>query len=227
METSESPTAGQQRSRRLALLVALGVALVVLLCVASSGLLPIRAQVVVIGDSLSTGFGTSASDAWPVLVERDEEHGGNLEVLNAAENGSGYVAHGENDSTFLTEVERFVGADASIVLFFGSDNDLGTAPTEITDSAVLAFETAKAKAPEARIVVVGPPSYSPTPAPDLAAVRDALHKAAGTAGVSFVDPIADGWIAGDVRDLIGPDGEHPTAQGHVRLAQLMENVIRG
>lgn len=226
MRTSKSPPSRRRRALRLVLPVALGVALVTLLSVASAGLLPMRSQLVVIGDSLSTGFGTSAADAWPVLVERDQERSRtHLTVLNAAENGSGYIAHGENDSTYLSEVERYVGPDAKIVLFFGSDNDIGVAPSEIGDAAAMAFETAKAKAPEARIIVVGPPSYNIPPAPELVAIRDVLQVAAQHAGASFVDPIAEHWIAGHADELIGPDGEHPSEAGHIRLAQLMEGVI--
>jgi hypothetical protein len=89
----------------------------------------------------------------------------------------------------------------------------------------MALETAKAKAPEAKIIVVGPPSYSTAPAPELLGLRDVLKGAARHAGASFVDPIAEDWIAGHVEELIGPDGEHPSAAGHLRLAQLMEGVI--
>ncbi|MDQ4500721.1 SGNH/GDSL hydrolase family protein [Sinomonas sp. ASV322] len=211
---------------RAVLLVGGATSLVVLLSVAGSTLVSTRERLVVIGDSLSTGLGSSATDSWPVLVEHDEEtHLDQFEVVNAAQNGSGYVTPGDDDGTFMTEVTQYVTPEAKVVLFFGSDNDVGSTSEQIREAAKSTFEAARAKAPNARIIVVGPPSYTLNPDGELLEVRDALRLAAFQTHSTFVDPIAEGWIADHVDELIGPDGEHPNAAGHLRLAQLMENVL--
>ncbi|NUP73637.1 MAG: SGNH/GDSL hydrolase family protein, partial [Sinomonas sp.] len=143
---SSNHTPPRRGSLRIALVAALGVIIVVLVSVASAGLLPTRERLVVVGDSLSTGFGTSAAASWPVLLERAEESGlERLDVVNAAENGSGYVTPGEDGDTFGNEVAQYVSTETRVVLFFGSDNDLGSPPDQITDAAASAFETARAK----------------------------------------------------------------------------------
>jgi acyl-CoA thioesterase I len=177
---------------------------------------PVR--VVVVGDSLSTGHGTSPQQAWPALLRKDPL-GAGLEVVNAAENGSGYLSTGDLDGTFGTEVESFVTPDTGIVVFFGSENDLGHAPADIGDAALAAMDRAEALAPAAKLIVVGPPSYSEVPNPALVDISDQLRAAARQAGGEFVDPIAEGWISDDFDDLIGPDGDHPTVLGQHYLLE--------
>ena len=177
---------------------------------------PVR--VVVVGDSLSTGHGTSPQQAWPALMRKDPGVAG-LEVVNAAEDGSGYLSVGDYNGTFGSQVEDFVTPDTGIVVFFGSENDLGYAPADIGSAALAAMDRAETLAPDARIIVVGPPSYTYTPDPGLVDISDQLRSAAREAGGEFVDPIAEGWISADFDDLIGPDGDHPTVQGQHYLLE--------
>jgi len=175
-------------------------------------------RVVVVGDSLSTGHGTSPQQAWPALMRKEPEVAG-LEVVNAAEDGSGYLSTGDFGGTFGTEVEDFVTPDTGIVVFFGSENDLGYAPADIGDAALAAMDRAETLAPDAKIIVVGPPSYTAIPDPGLVDISDQLKGAARQAGGEFVDPIAEGWISDDFDDLIGPDGDHPTVAGQHYLLE--------
>ena len=181
-------------------------------------------RVVVVGDSLSTGHGTSPEDAWPALIRTDPVLS-DYQVVNAAENGSGYVTAGDFDGTFGSQVDQFVTPDTGVVVFFGSENDIGYAPSAVADAASAAITDAVALAPSAKIIVVGPPSYLPDPDPGLLAVREQLKDAASGAGAEFVDPIAEGWISNDVADLIGPDGDHPTVAGQHYLLEHIAAVI--
>jgi len=225
MRTSPSLRRGR---RRLALAA-------VLLCLvpvaAASGRQPTSkaassppARVVVVGDSLSTGRGTSPEQAWPVLLRSDPVLAG-AQVVNAAENGSGYLSTGDFDGTFGTQVDQFVTPKTDVVVFFGSENDLGFAAGAVGGAASDAITHAEAIAPAAKIIVVGPPSYSSEPDQGLLDIRAQLKSAAQGAGAEFVDPIAEGWISGDVEDLIGPDGDHPTAAGQYYLLDHIGAVI--
>ena len=54
-----------------------------------------------IGDSLSTGLGTSPDQAWPELLQSVHLSDTRpVQVNNAAENGSGYLAAGDDGDTF-------------------------------------------------------------------------------------------------------------------------------
>ncbi|MCX6498761.1 MAG: SGNH/GDSL hydrolase family protein [Arthrobacter sp.] len=223
MRTSASP---RLRHRRLA---AAGVLLCLVPVAAASGRQPAitaapSARVVVVGDSLSTGHGTSPEEAWPALLRTDPGLAG-VQVVNAAENGSGYLRPGDSDGTFGTQVDQFVTPETGVVVFFGSENDLGYSTSALGDAASAAITHAEALAPAAKIIVVGPPSYSGDPDPGLLDIRGQLRSAAQGAGAEFIDPIAEGWISDDVEDLIGPDGDHPTVAGQHYLLEHIAAVI--
>ncbi|MDQ0708369.1 acyl-CoA thioesterase-1 [Arthrobacter woluwensis] len=228
---------GQQRasSRRAFLLLAVGGPVATLLgaCGTSAQAAtratpapPGQSNVVIIGDSLSTGFGTSPEQAWPTLLsQRFTTQEPSLILVNGAQNGSGYVTTGSEGDTFGAEVQRYVNAWTRTVLFFGSDNDLGEDPPQIKQAALAALQDVRLRAPHARRIVVGPPAYSADPDQDLLAIRDALKAAAEASSAEFVDPIALDWMASQADALLGPDGEHPSPAGHVRLADLMGAVL--
>ncbi|ALE93939.1 hypothetical protein AOC05_03125 [Arthrobacter alpinus] len=186
-------------------------------------------KVVVIGDSLSTGYGTSPEYAWPQLINADphdtDDTDHKPDLKSAAQNGSGYTAIGDNRSTFGSQVEQEVEDNTGLVLFFGSVNDRGKEPAAIANAAMAAYAAAKATAPGATLLVVGPPSYTDMPDAQTLAVRDAVEKAAGAAGVTFVDPIAQGWFLGQAPGLVGPDGVHLSVAGQRYVQVQMRNLI--
>lgn len=187
---------------------------------------PHATQVVIIGDSLSTGYGTSAEMAWPHLVENDTAQRVHpLQITNAATNGSGYLSIGDGDRTFASEISESVTATTRIVLIFGSENDMGSDNTELKKAATAAYTQAKAAAPHAVIIAVGPPSSTTTPDPELLQVRDQDQAAAAEAGITFIDPIQDQWIMGHADQLIGPDGDHPSEEGQHYLQAKMEKLL--
>ena len=184
-------------------------------------------RIVVVGDSLSTGYGTSPDLAWPVLLQAvplpDDR---TVKVTNVAENGSGYVVAGEYGHAFGDEVRAAVGPTTDVVVFFGSDNDLGEDPERIRDAAASTFAEASELAPNAVLVAVGPLSATEEPDPLLAEVRDAAASAAQDENVPFIDPIADEWLGGQADVLLGPDGEHPSIAGQELLRDKMEDILQ-
>lgn len=178
-------------------------------------------RVVVVGDSLSTGYGTSPALAWPRLLSQQEQ--GRLEVVNASENGDGYLAVGVADGTFGSHAAAAVAADTSMVVFFGSENDIGEDLMQLGAAAVADFESAHHAAPDARIIVVGPTAFTEDPEPERLAVRDVLQTAAAAAGAEFIDPLAGNWLAGS--DYEGPDGDHPSVAGQEQLRNEMTRAL--
>lgn len=186
---------------------------------------PVR-HVVVVGDSLSTGLGTSAKDAWPSLINDSPlAKSMNVEISNESQNSSGFLSVGSKNSTFTTQTEEGVTPDTSMVLFFGSENDRGQDLQKLESAVVKTLAIAKQKASNVKLVMVGPPAYISTPEPNRLAVRDALKSAARNAAVEFVDPIAEGWIFNDVDRLVGPDGVHPSVEGQQDLQEKMGGLI--
>lgn len=182
--------------------------------------------IVVIGDSISTGYQTSVEDSWPNLLMLDfGRNGVPVTVVNAAENGAGYLVPGADGMTFDEQAESVVAADASVVLVYGSENDIGEDLPQISSKVETIANTVRERAPKAQLVFIGPASYEQNVDPELTAIRDQIALGAQTAGVDFVDPIAQQWIMADRENLIGPDGDHPSVQGHVYLSQKFEAMV--
>ena len=186
---------------------------------------PVR-SVVVIGDSLSTGFGTGPQHAWPNLIATSpRDDAVPLEIHNAAQNGSGYLNVGLTGTTFAWQVEQAVTPKADLVLFFGSVNDLRHDPADLAPAIAEIYASARRQAPTATFLVVGPPAYSARPEARRLALRDVVERAAQAAGARFVDPIAEGWLVGDLERFVGPDGLHPSVEGNHHLRDKMEPLM--
>jgi hypothetical protein len=105
-------------------------------------------RVVVIGDSLSTGYGTSPEEAWPLQLGQEVQPGQqSLEIMNAAADGAGYIAAGEAGETFGSQIAATVNASTDVVVFFGSDNDAGQDPADLKAAVTDALSNSKTLAP--------------------------------------------------------------------------------
>jgi lysophospholipase L1-like esterase len=186
-----------------------------------------RYQVSVIGDSFTGGSaqGGVGPNGWPALVRKTlSDENIDIDLHYAAEGGSGYANVGSYGGVFGDQVSAVVGLACDLVVFFGSPND-GVAPPDGLRTAVADdFAKAKALAPHAKLLVIGPTWPTPDPPPDLVGVRDILRDQASAAGAVFVDPLAEHWIA-DEPQLIGGDGTHPTDEGHEYLAKKIAPLI--
>lgn len=182
--------------------------------------------VVLLGDSISTGYQTSVEESWPSILVRDLAQAGRpVSVLNAAQNGAGYLVPGEYGDTFEQQAVEAVRPGTSVVLVYGSENDIGQDFTGIPGQMTQIVQQVQIKAPTAQLVFIGPASYDPQPDPELLAIRDQIQEGADQLGARFVDPIAEGWIMGAKDQLIGPDGDHPSVQGHRYLAEKFEALL--
>lgn len=175
------------------------------------------------GDSLSTGAMTPG-DPWTTDAQRLlESEGRDVLFVNAAENGAGYLARGENGDTFLDEIDQVVSRRAQIVLLFGSDNDLGLSDLEPAVEAAL--HRVRELAPGAKVIVVGPPAPPAQRVQQIEGIRDQLQTAARRLGVGFVDPLALGWFQRASAADVGPDAEHPNTAGERYLADQIVAIL--
>ena len=180
-------------------------------------------RIAVIGDSFTTGspMDSGPPALWPALLSDD------FAVTAYAWSGTGYAAtwvSPEGPSNFVTRVEQMPDEGIDSLVFFGSINDGLFGYDATREGADAAFVKARAKWPNATILVVGPASpIWPVPDSYLEA-RDATQDAARAGGLTFIDPIDAGWFDG-MPDLIGVDGIHPNDQGHAYLADQMRGVL--
>jgi len=183
-------------------------------------------RVVVIGDSLSTGYGTSPAESWPALLGDDPLSVQQpVQVITAAANGAGYLAAGDGGETFMSEIEGSLDDSADVVILFGSDNDFGADPTDLRTAISDALVTSKILAPHAARIVIGPLAAFDPSEDDLQDIRDQEQGAALDAGVTFVDPITEQWVPAPDSPLLGPDGEHPSIQGQQFLHDKLKSIV--
>ena len=184
-------------------------------------------RIAVIGDSYTTGgelggLGSKgwAARAWQLLARQ----GIAVTADVAAEGGAGYGTRGNHGSVFEDLTADAVKPDDALVVFFGSRNDQGVDPTQLSVLAYGTYQLARRTAPSAKFLVIGPPWPTADPPDTVLRIRDALKYQAGVAGATFIDPIAAGWFLGRP-DLIGKDGIHPTDAGHAYMAAKIAPLI--
>ncbi len=174
------------------------------------------ADVVVLGD------GDSAGDAaWPALLE-DEL--GNAEVQVAAAAGAGYLTTGAGGETIPQMADDVDLAGADLVIVFGSRNDGAGQAEQVAEAARALFRVIAEAAPDAELLVIGPPWLSEPVPTGVRENRAALRAAAASAEATFVDPLAERWFA-DRSDLVTATG-NPSGTGQLYLAGLIEAKVR-
>jgi lysophospholipase L1-like esterase len=185
-----------------------------------------RVDVAFIGDSYTQGGprqGIGERRWSALLTARLEQEGNPIRARVQAIPGSGYV-NGATARSFAQMVPIVVTPSTGLVVLFGSRNDAGL--RRVDQAATETFNAIRAIAPEAEILVVGPPWVDASPTVPIKVARDYVATAARQAEVRFVDPIAEGWFAGPEPGLIDVDGVHPTDAGHAYIADRIFPHVR-
>jgi lysophospholipase L1-like esterase len=184
-------------------------------------------RVAVVGDSYTTGGeqGGLGSKGWTTRAwQLLSRQGFAVAPDVAAEGGAGYGTRGNHGSVFEDLTADVVKPDDALVVFFGSRNDQGVEPTQLSILAWGTYQLARGTAPSAKFLVIGPPWPTANPPDTVLRIRDTLKYQAGVAGATFIDPIAQGWFVGKP-ELIGKDGVHPTDAGHAYMADKIAPLI--
>jgi acyl-CoA thioesterase I len=162
--------------------------------------------IVVVGDSLSSGYGITAEQSWvQMLEERLEREGYGYDVVNAS------IA-GDTSAGGLSRLPRLLEAHhpALVVIELGGNDGLRGQPVAaLRDNLAMMVELCQRHG--AQVVLTGmqiPPNYGPAYTQALAAVYPELAK---RYGAQLVDFLLDG-VALD-GSLMQPDGIHPNADG--------------
>jgi len=180
-------------------------------------------RILVIGDSWTGGTsGVGRGEAgWPALLGRRMP---DVEVETAATGDAGYVTTA-GDQTLPDLVAGADLADVDLVVLFGSRFDAAGVADQVDVAVREVIASIRDQAPDAGLVVIGPAWPDAAVPAGVRNNRDVIRAAAQAASVRFVDPLREEWFA-DGRGLIGADGVHPTDQGHVRLADRIQPIVR-
>ena len=201
--------------------VALWSALISILCApAAAGAAPTSSQmktILVLGNSLSAGFGLKSSQAYPALLAKKLRAAGlNFQVTNASQTG-GTTEGG------LERLPAHLKRKIDIFILELGINDAfrGVPVDQIQNNLQQMIDKVKARNPDVRVLIAGMqlPNYA---ADDYVfAFGKMFGELAAKNGGSLVPYLLDG-VAGDP-SLNLPDGIHPNVAGQKILA---ENVWR-
>ncbi len=175
--------------------------------------------VVTIGDSIMAGLGLDEDEAWPALLARDT----GADIVNLSCSGAGFTIEGDCGDDLGGLVDEAIAMDPAVVIIQSSDNDLDAAQDEIDDATRAAVDRLRAGLPDARLIGIDTLWHIDDDEPDaIGWASDALQSALDADDGVFVS------IGQPLRgrpDLLQWDGEHPTAEGQVVLADAVEAAL--
>ena len=177
-------------------------------------------HVAVVGDSYTEGSGMGGVEEqanWTTIAATLLWTNKRIPVVlkRYAAGGSGYTVRGTRNINLPELVEKEVADHPDYVIIFGSRNDMRR--DGVGERAAAAYAVVREKAPQSRLVVVGPPWTNEHVPDDVVRVRNEVRTAALRAGADFWDPLQDRWFFGADAKFIGSDHVHPTDAGHAYM----------
>jgi acyl-CoA thioesterase-1 len=175
---------------------------------------------VVLGDSLSAGFGVDPAEAWPARIQ-EWIRGARLpwKLVNAGVSGD-TTAGGLRRLDWV--LRRPVDA---LLIELGGNDGLRGLPLEVTRTNLQAvIERTRAKYPEARIVIAGMKMPDNLGEAYTRQFEGLFRDLAEKHRLVLIPFLLDG--VGGRPELNLPDQIHPNAEGHRRVATNVWNVLQ-
>ena len=181
-------------------------------------------RILVLGDSLSEGFGLSSGEAYPALLtEKLRAAHLNFEITNASQSGG---TTGGGLERLPAHLKRKIGI---FILELGiNDAFRGVPISEIRNNLQAIIDMVKARDPNARIIIAGMQLPNYVDDNYVFAFGQIYADLAAKNNVAFIPYLLEG-VAGDPL-LNQPDRVHPNAAGQRILAEnvwrLLEPIAR-
>ena len=170
-------------------------------------------RVVFLGDSLSAGKGLAESEAFPAVVERLlGDSGVTIEAVNAG-------VSGDTSAGGLARLDWVLGQSVDVLVVELGGNDALCGQSLDNTETNLRQIVQRGRDAGARVLLLGmdiPSNYGPDYTTAFADMYARIAEDEGAVLVSgFVREV------GADSNLMQPDGLHPTAEGHRRLAETL------
>lgn len=176
-------------------------------------------RIVILGDSITAGYGLDPAQAYPALLQ---------EKINAAKLPYTVANAGVSGDTTAGGLRRVAwamasGADILVIALGGNDGLRGISPEETKKNLLGIVGKARAKNPDIQILIAGmemPDNMGPDFTTRFKAV---FPEAAKKSEVTLIPFLLEG-IGGDEK-LNQPDGIHPTPEGQTIVAQNVWKLL--
>lgn len=179
-----------------------------------------RGRIVVLGDSITAGYGLDPTQAYPALLQQKIDAAGlPFIVVNAG-------VSGDTTSGGLRRVEWALGpgADVLIIALGGNDGLRGISPKQTAENLAGIIKRARAKVPALTVIVAGmqmPGNMGREFVEQFSAVFPSVAKENDAVLMPFLIAGVGGVAEFNQADLI-----HPNAEGQKRVAENVWMVLR-
>ena len=182
-------------------------------------------RLVILGNSFSSGWNGAGLGAhgWPAILAKTR----GWSATNLAVPGTGFENPGWTSQPIGSRVAAAIAAQPDVLVVAGGHNDSRWSVAATSAAADRVLARLRRALPDATILIVAPIWRDGSPPARCLALRDHLRRSAAALGAVFVDPLTDRWFAGSRHALIGPDGLHPTDDGHRFIARAMLAALAG
>lgn len=179
----------------------------------------------VLGDSITAGYGLSLAEAYPALLQQKIDAAGlPYEVANAGVSGDTTAGGARRIDWALRG-----GARVLIVALGGNDGLRGIQPAETAANLRTIIQRAQQIAPGGRVILCGMEMPTNFGGDYTAAFRALFPTVANETGAELVPFLLQG--VGGVAELNQADQIHPTAKGQQVVAEnvwrVLERVLKG
>jgi len=173
--------------------------------------------VMFLGDSLTAGLGLAEGDAYPALVAEElARRGLPVRAVNAG-------VSGDTSAGGLARIDWLLRQRPDLVLVeLGANDGLRGQPVASIESNLRGI-VERCRTAGARVVLVGmkmPPNYGPAYTSQFEAIYPRLAR---ELDLPFLPFLLEGVAADPALNL--PDGLHPNAEGHRRIAVLVADAL--
>jgi len=175
--------------------------------------------ILVVGDSISAGYGLAQGQSWPSLLEkRLREQRLDYSVVNASISGDTTAGGRSRIGAALDRARPAV----VIIALGGNDGLRGLPVAALRDNLHAMIEAARAR--KARVVLAGmklPPNYGPD---YTRAFEQSYAELARRHKAALVPFLLDG--VAEKRELFQPDGIHPVVEAQPMILDNVWKVLR-
>ncbi len=176
-------------------------------------------RIVILGDSITAGYGLDPQEAYPALIqEKITTAGLPYSVANAG-------VSGDTTAGGLRRVAWAMGpgADVLIIALGGNDGLRGIPPEETKKNLLGIIDAARTRNPEIVILVAGMQMPDNMGADFIARFKAVFPEVAKESEATLIPFLLEG-IGGD-ESLNQPDGIHPTADGQTKVAENVWEIL--
>ena len=179
-----------------------------------------RPVILFVGTSLTAGYGVDPGEAFPALVQEKLDAAGlRFRVVNAG-------VSGETSAGARRRIDWLLRQPVAVLVLETGANDAlrGQDPQATRENIRAILDAARRVKPPPKLALVAMeslPNYGEEYGRRFRAIYPELAKQSGATLVPFLLR----GVAGDPR-LNQPDGIHPTAEGHRRVAETVWSALR-